>query len=80
MGDVLKLASSQRHPQTRACSTCRHRQWALIDSPTCGATGAYCRIERSFKGPCGMDGVLWEPKVRVGLLGHIKRFLVGDSQ
>ena len=63
MSNVVKLASSREHPQTRACSTCRHAR--NIGDPfyqKCVAFGLYTSTARLYEWYCGHDGNFWEPR------------------
>jgi hypothetical protein len=79
--NVIRLATSQRDPQKRACVACRHVVRHKYVGPDCGATGRDIMFERADHfGVCGTEGKLWErTPPRIGLIGWVKRLLWGDS-
>jgi len=75
----IRLVHDGRRP-ARACSTCRHVFRSNTVDVTCGATGWAIHVERDSDGPCGRDGLMWEPRPpRVGLVGWFRRLLWGDA-
>lgn len=77
MAEVVRLASSRERPIVRACGTCQHLKSGWIDQ--CRATGSHVSTERLYSNSaCGVAGKLWEARVRLGLVGHIRRALFGD--
>jgi hypothetical protein len=79
MSNVVRIASSQRDPQTRACNTCRHRPRIFASLAICKATGGYVDFERAYdQKACGPSGRLWEPMPPpVPVLTRFKRWLIG---
>jgi hypothetical protein len=82
MSNVVRLAHTQRDPQTRACNTCRHAPTHFSGFTRCKATGNYVDVERMSGGyACGMEGRLWEPiPPRLGLFGWIRVLLFGEKR
>ena len=82
--NVIRIATSNDAPVKRACGTCRHVTKPGTAYQRCKATGFSCHIARTATGPCGFNGLLWEPvpppPPRIGFVGWIKRLLFGDAK
>ena len=77
MGEVVRLVSSRERPVVRACNTCAHRPWRFTPLARCKATAEYVNMARQF-GPCGKEGLFWEP--RKGALARLKTYLFGEGE
>lgn len=73
MGDVVRLAVKNAHPQGRACQTCRYKDsWGQ-----CGMFSLTTTSARIFRDYCGPEGKAWEP--RLGLIERMRRYLFGEG-
>lgn len=79
MSNVVHLKTSNGTPAKRACGTCKHVRGSN-EVARCTASGRSIFFERQDPvGACGTEGKLWEKKVRIGLVGWVKRLLFGDA-